>query len=122
MATITPLTPPPLNLPESSSTVTLHAINCTLDMYCKTAPFLTPTIAGHEFINFPTLAFLITHPTLNRKVLFDVGGRKDYWNYSPKTKGLLKAASAGMRVDKGVDEILVDAGVALETLNEIVWR
>jgi hypothetical protein len=84
-------------------------------MFCKTFPSLNPVIPGHEFINFPTLAFLIENKAHDKRVLFDVGGRKDYWNYAPHT-------SAGMRVEKGVDELLVEAGIELESLDSIIWR
>jgi glyoxylase-like metal-dependent hydrolase (beta-lactamase superfamily II) len=121
MAFIHPKPPPSLNFPVSDSIVTVRAIDCTLNMFCKTSPFLSPVIPGHEFINFPTLAFLIENKPLGKTVLFDVGGRKDYWNYAPHTLGLLRASSAGMKVDKGVDEILVEAGVELQSLDSIVW-
>jgi hypothetical protein len=99
MAFIHPKQHPDLNLPLSSSIVSVRAIDTTLDMFCKTFPFLSPVIPGHEFINFPTLAFLIENKALDKRVLFDVGGRKDYWNYAPHTLGLLRASSAGMRVE-----------------------
>jgi len=122
MASIKPKPHLDLNLPVSSSTVTVHAINTTLNMFCKTFPFLSPVIPGHEHLNFPTFAFLIDNKTLGKKVLFDLGGRKDYWNYAPHTLGLLRASSAGMEVTKSVDEILVDAGIELNSIDSLIWR
>jgi len=61
-------------------------------------------IPGHEFINLPTFAFLIENKKLGKKVLFDVGGRTDYWNYAPHTLSLLRASSAGMKCEKGVGQ------------------
>jgi glyoxylase-like metal-dependent hydrolase (beta-lactamase superfamily II) len=90
-------------------------------MYCKTEPFLSPVIPGHEHINFPTLSFLIHNTTKNKKVLFDVGGRTDYWNYAPFTLGLIRASSAGMVCEKGVDEILTEKGITLDSLDAIIW-
>lgn len=112
----------PLQLPDGiGSVVRVHAIDTTLKMYCKTAPFLTPVIDGFEHINFPTYAFLIHNTKLNRKVLFDLGGRKDYWNYSPATLGLIRASSAGMRMDKNIDDILLERGIALNSLEAVIW-
>lgn len=79
-------------------------------------------IRGHEFINFPVISYLVENKTLGKKVLFDLGGRKDYWNYSPFVAGRLRVSVAGIKVDKGVDEILVDADIALESIDSIVWR
>jgi hypothetical protein len=78
MAFIYPKQHPDLNLPASNSFVSVRAIDTTLDMFCKTFPFLSPVMRGHEFINFPTLAFLIENKALGKRVLFDIGGRKNY--------------------------------------------
>jgi hypothetical protein len=95
MAFIHPKQHPDLNLPALGSIVSVRTIDTTLDMFCKTLPFLSPVIQGHEFINFPTLAFLIENKALGKRVLFDVDGRKGYWNYAPHTRGLVRASWQG---------------------------
>jgi hypothetical protein len=122
MAFIQPKLAPALNLPASSSIVSVHAINTTLDMVCKTSPFLAPVIPGHELVNFPAFAFLIENKALGKRVLFDVGGRKDYWNYAPRTAALLRLAAKGMKIEKTVDELIVGAGINLESIDYLIWR
>jgi hypothetical protein len=104
MAFIHPKQHPDLNLPALGSIVSVRTIDTTLDMFCKTLPFLSPVIQGHEFINFPTLAFLIENKALGKRVLF------------------VESFMAGMRVEKGVDELLVEAGIELESVDSIIRR
>jgi hypothetical protein len=113
MAQITPKLAPPLSIPSSPSVATLQALGTTVQLYIKSTNLLHPTIPGHETCNGPNLAFHITHPFTSRKILFDAGIRKDYWNYSPliTTRFATSMNVRGLRVDKGVDEVLTKAGV-----------
>lgn len=112
-----------LVLPTSDSLVTVQAVDTTLQLYVKSLNFLNPVIPGHEAYNCPTLAFLITNQATGQKALFDAGARKDYWNYSPLVAGRFQSGFnvKGFRVDKGVDEVLSEAGVELEGVNAVVW-
>ena len=49
--------------------------------------------------------------------------RKDYWNYAPLITRRFGAAVnvKGLRVDKGVDEVLKDAGIELGEVDAVVW-
>lgn len=119
-----PLTPAkPLSLPPSKSTVNVQAVDTTLQLYVKSENFLNPVVPGHEIYNCPTLAFLITNPRTSKKVLFDAGARKDYWNYSPLiTERFQKGVNAkGLRVGKGMDEVLTDCGIDLDDIESVVW-
>jgi hypothetical protein len=124
MADITPRTPPSLSLPKSSSLVTIQAIDTTLCLYVKSDNFLNPVIPGHEIYNCPTMAFLITNQASGRRILFDAGGRKDYWNYSPLVAGRFSSGVnvKGLRCDKGVHEVLEDAGIELSGIESVIWR
>lgn len=78
------------------------------------------------------MAFLITSSSLNpetgkveeRKVLFDAGARKDYWNYSPMiVERFRKGVNVrGMVVERGVDEVLEEGGVGVEDVESVIWR
>lgn len=124
MATIVPQAAPSLSLPISSSLVTLQALDTTLQLYVRSENFLNPVIPGHEIYNCPTMAFLVTNQTTGRTILFDAGARKDYWNYSPLVAGRFSKSVnvKGLRVDKGVHEVLEDANVKLDHLESVVWR
>lgn len=82
---------PPLNIPPSSASVQVRLIDTTSQINgIAVAPFLEPPIKGHDVLNCPAFAFLITHPTLKRSLLFDLGVRKDWENLPPKVGGALK--------------------------------
>lgn len=112
-----------LTLPASRSTVVVQALDTTLALYVKSLNFLNPVLPGHEAYNCPTMAFLVTSSSTGKKVLFDAGGRKDYWNYSPLVDARFKNGVnvLGFRCEKGVDEVLAEAGVELQGLDAVVW-
>ncbi|KAL3473164.1 beta-lactamase-like protein [Aspergillus californicus] len=114
---------PHLSIPDSSHTVTLQAIDTTLQLYVRAENFLNPVLPGHETWNCPAMAFLITHPETGRKVLFDAGARKDYWNYSPFTADrFAKGVNVkGLKIDMGVHDVLSSAGIDLDSLEAVIW-
>lgn len=122
--TITAEPAPSLSLPESSSLVNIQALDTTLRLFVKSVNFLNPVIPGHEAYNCPTMAFLITNQTTGKQILFDAGARRDYWNYSPLVAGRFEKGVnvKGLKIDKGVDEVLTESGVELKALESVIWR
>ena len=116
---ISPERAPDLDLPRSSKTVRVRAVDTTTRMVCTSDAFVEPVLKGHETLNFRTLAFLIEHegPSGTERVLFDAGSRKDFWNGSPKTQEMIKACAPGMEVEYNVEEILVASGLELSKLS-----
>lgn len=114
---------PSVSIPESSSLVTLQALDTTLQLYVRSENFLNPVIEGHETYNCPTMAFLVTNQQTGKVILFDAGARRDYWNYSPLVAGrFAKGVNVkGLRVSQGVHEVLAEARVDLNNLESVVW-
>lgn len=112
---------PALNIPVSSNVVQVKAIDATTNIWCRSEQILKPVIAGHERLNLPTMCFLIENKQSTKRVLFDCGSRKDYWNLAPVVKKNFIALTPGLRIDKSVDETLVDAGIPLESLSTDVF-
>jgi hypothetical protein len=80
-----------LNIPPSNATVHVQLIDTTSQINgIAVAPFFEPPIKGHDALNCPAFAFLITHPTLERSLIFDLGVRKDWENLAPKVGGALE--------------------------------
>lgn len=75
---IEPEPAPALNIPKSSSTVDVSIINTTTDIVSTSKVFVKPHIPGQDYVNLPTFAFLLHHRQSGKKVLFDMGGRKDW--------------------------------------------
>lgn len=101
---------PVANLPPGTSTVAVRAVNTTTDIVVDAQAFVHPVQSGHERLNLPGVAFLLEHPTLHRRILFDCGSRKDFWKFSPRVKARLLVAIPGLRVTQGMDEILTGQG------------
>ncbi|KAL1984112.1 hypothetical protein VTN96DRAFT_9612 [Rasamsonia emersonii] len=119
---INPVPAPPLNAPASSNTCELWAIDATTDILVPTVSLIEPEIKGHEFLNLPTFAFYIHNPRLNKRVLFDNGARKDWWNVPPRVFHNLKTKGvAGIRTTYDVYDILAAGGVDPKTIDAVVW-
>jgi glyoxylase-like metal-dependent hydrolase (beta-lactamase superfamily II) len=81
-----------------------------------------PRIKGHEYLNLPTYAFYIYHPRLGKRILFDMGARKDWWNLTPDVVHAIQTKGVeGMRITSDIDEILSDGGVDARTIDAVVW-
>ena len=115
--------PPPLNIPDSKSTVNVHIINSTSRI--KGIPcsmFMTPTYKGFDYLDVPAFCFLIENQSSGRKLLFDLGVRKDWENLPAPVVKRIKDGGWTVTVEKGVAEILQDGGVAPEDIEAIIWR
>jgi hypothetical protein len=111
----------PLEIPPSNSTVRIRAINTETQMCVSSKGLIQPILPGFEILNLTSITFLVEHSTLNKKVLFDCGARKDFENFSPRIKERLNLNVKGLKIEKDVHDIVQDAGVSLEQLNATIW-
>ena len=115
--------PPPLHIPDSESVVDVHIIDSTSRI--KGIPFsvfTTPPYKGLNYLDCPAFSFLIQHQSSGRKILFDLGVRKDWENMPAKIVKRIKNGGWTVTVEKGVAEILLEGGVAPKDIEAIVWR
>ena len=114
---------PRLSIPSSGSTVNVHIINTTSRIQnIPLSVFVEPPIKSHDYLDCPAFSFLIEHPTNGRKLLFDLGVRKDWKNLSPRIADRIRGGGWQVSVEKDVAEILQEGGVKLGEINEIIWR
>lgn len=133
MAEIKPVPVPPLNTPESNNTCDLWAIDATCEIVLDTKYLLQPEIKGHEKLNLPTYAFYIYNPRLDKRVLFDAGLRKDWWNLPPKVVSAITSGGVtGLLVkDEVYDTLAAHQKSAVEkneesivdpdTIDAVIW-
>lgn len=113
----------PLELPASAATVNVHLIDTTTLMTIKSELFIKPVQKGHECINITDVAFLIEHKFSGKRILFDLGCRKDYWNLPAAIQSRLGDVIPSLKVEKDVSEILQEKGVELDTICTFsYWR
>ncbi|KAI1758780.1 beta-lactamase-like protein [Hypoxylon sp. FL1150] len=113
---------PELNIPASTSTVNVSIINTEGTIRgLDTLRFFEPKIPGHDYLAAPIYTFLIQHPTLNRTILFDLGIRKDWWNWPAKFVEGIKSTGVTLDVPKDVREILDEHDVDTNSIEAVVW-
>ncbi|KAF2469998.1 uncharacterized protein BDR25DRAFT_262547 [Lindgomyces ingoldianus] len=110
-----------LNVPDSVSTVRLRAIDAKTQVCVSAKGFVQPILPGHENLNLTSVTFLVEQTGLGKKVLFDCGARKDFENFSPVIKNRLNLNVRGLKIEKDIHEIVIEAGVQLEELDSMIW-
>lgn len=113
---------PNLDMPASQSIVNVRVIDTTTRLHMPVGTMFDPPIKGHDMLASPSYSFLIEHELLGRKVLFDLGVQKEWQDQAPSTVEMIKEYGWDVRVEKDVAEILGDHGVALSTVEAIIWR
>jgi hypothetical protein len=114
-----------MRIPPGSATVNVRIINTTC--YIKTTAidnFMSPLIKGHEELTGPAYSFLVEHVSngKTRRLVFDMGLRKDWRNLPPRIVDLLTDGTWTLHTDKNVADVLVDDGNHPEEVEAIVWR
>lgn len=122
----TPLHPakpaPQINVPLSDITVKVSIIDTTSHISgIPTSVFVQPQIKGYDYLDCPAFSFLIEHPD-GRRILFDLGVRKDWSNLAPRIVNRIKDNDWRVTIEKGVSEILLENDVKPESIEGIVWR
>lgn len=84
--------------------------------------FMAPPVPGLEtFPTSPSFSFLLEHPS-GRKLVFDLGIRKDFNNYSPKITEYLPSTNYDIQVQKNVVDILEESGIEAKDVEAVIWR
>jgi hypothetical protein len=111
--------PPPLHIP-SGSTVSVKIIDSTTSIKMPLSMIMGPHIPGHSDLLCPSYSFLIEHPS-GRKVLFDLGTRKDTNNLPPTIISLINSPGCDFNAKKDVAEILEESGIDTGSIEAVVW-
>ena len=116
----TPKSPPNLNIPDGN-TVRVSIIDSTSVLEVPLGHFMGPSLPGHEIARAPAYAFLIEHGT--RRILFDLGTRKDWQNFPPAVLSIVTQPHWSIKVEKDVAQILQENGVdaANGAIEAIIW-
>ena len=113
---------PSLNLP-SGPTCKVQIIDSTTRVSGPCNLFMYPTITGHENLSGPAYSFLVEQVSSGRKILFDLGVRKDWHNFSASVNKLVTSPGWILNIEKNVAEILQENGVDVAggAVEAIVW-
>ncbi|KAL4804102.1 beta-lactamase-like protein [Aspergillus unguis] len=103
------------------SPVSVKLINTTNFGPSHLHRFMAPAIPGlSTFARNPAFSFLLEHAS-GRKLVFDLGIRKDYHNYAPKIANYIPTTGYKIEVEKNVADILTEHGVNLQEIEGVIW-
>lgn len=83
--------------------------------------YIQPIVPGYERFSLPSYAFLVENSE-GRKVLFDLGLRKDWQNLTPEALHEIEADEIKIEVEKDVVDILREGGIEGEEIEAVVFR
>lgn len=87
----------------------------------STKSLYEPAIKGYDEFEAPSFSFLVEHPS-GRKVLFDLGVRKDFHqNSAPAWLNMVQAGMMKVDAEKNIREILEEHGVRGSDIEAIIW-
>lgn len=113
---------PLVELPAGQQIVTVKLINPVNFGPAILSRFMAPAVPGLEtFATSPSHSFLLEHPS-RRKLVFDLGIRKDYENYSANIAAYIPTTKYNIDVEKNVVDILEDGGVKAQEIEGVIWR
>lgn len=116
------LLPASVRLPPGDQTVTVKLINPVNFGPAQIHRFMAPPVPELEtFATSPSLCFLLEHPS-GRRLVWDLGIRKDFENYSPSIEAYLPTTGYTITIDKSVAEILQEGGVGVDSVEAVIWR
>lgn len=113
---------PLLSIPPGVS-AKVQIIDTTSRIQAPVGLFMEPPIPGHETMTVPAFSFLIQQQSSDRKILFDLGLRKDWESHPPAVMDLITKPGWGFNIQKGVAEILQQEGVDVAggAIEAVVW-
>ncbi|MCJ1424693.1 hypothetical protein MMC29_002581 [Sticta canariensis] len=114
---------PAFDIPASSSTVTVRAIDSVQSLYIDGGGlFWTPRIKGFEGSEAPVYCFLISNG--DRHIIFDLGIRSDWDCYAPEIVSLVKKTTK-INGARNISEVLdthgTGLGVRSQDIEAIIW-
>jgi hypothetical protein len=111
-----------VQLPRGDIVVSVSLVNPVNFGPAVLSRFMAPAVPGLEkFQSSPSHSFLLEHPS-GRRLVFDLGIRKDYQNYAPKIAAYIPTTKYNIEVEKNVVEILEAGGVPAESVEAVIWR
>ena len=108
------------SIPEGKS-LQVRIIDTTTELKLDSRQFVGPPVPGFDFINGMAYSFLLEHPS-GRKLLFDMGMRKDWRNLSKPMSDRIISSGLVVSAEKNVADILNENGMKCDQIEGIIWR
>ncbi|KAF3002588.1 hypothetical protein E8E13_008282 [Curvularia kusanoi] len=110
-----------IKIPKGPVVVDVHLINPVNFGPAQIHRFMAPAVPALEtFKTSPSHSFYIEHPS-GRRLIFDLGIRKDYQNYSKSIADYLPTTKYDIEVSNNVSDILEANGVEPGSIEAVIW-
>ncbi|KAG5645971.1 hypothetical protein DXG03_004763 [Asterophora parasitica] len=111
-----------LGIPTSTSTINVSVFDMASGHdRAPAALFMAPILPGNENLSGPMYAFLVEHKASGRRVMFDLGPRKDLENCVKPLAEMYEKEIFQTFVEKDITEQLVEGGIPLESVDTVIW-
>ncbi|KAF7299514.1 Metallo-beta-lactamase superfamily protein [Mycena indigotica] len=109
------------DIPSSNATVSISRFNIgNITAQNQFHTLIFPVIPGRDMMELPMYAFLVQHG--QRKVMFDLGIRKDPLNFVPSLAAPFASGQfAPSHFDTDIFDLLGQAGIAPSSIESVIW-
>ncbi|GLB39286.1 putative metallo-beta-lactamase superfamily protein [Lyophyllum shimeji] len=112
-----------LGIPASNATVDVSVFDMSSDAdRIPAGAFIQPVLPGTENLLLTMYGFFIEHTPTRRRVMFDLGPRKDPQNFAPALTKMLEQEKIQLFVAKDITEQLIENDIPLESIGAVIWR
>ncbi|KAJ7170485.1 beta-lactamase-like protein [Mycena crocata] len=109
-------------IPSSDALVDVKVFNVGNASLTNTShAFILPVLPGHESVTFPMFSFLIEHKRTQKRLMFDLGMRKDPLNFAPSIASFFTSGIAHLDSPKDITELLQEGGITLASIDAVIW-
>ncbi|KAJ7642703.1 beta-lactamase-like protein [Mycena polygramma] len=109
-------------IPRSNATVEVRVFNVANGTLVNDAhEFFLPDLLGYESAVFPMFSFLVEHKASQKRLLFNLGIRKDPQNLVPSLAGLYTSGGHQLEPHKDIVDLLQDGGIPLASIDAVIW-
>ncbi|KAM7209966.1 beta-lactamase-like protein [Rhypophila decipiens] len=110
----------PVQIPTSNSTVSVSIIDTTSWAYkIPCGDLFRPRFIGLDAFDICSYAFLVKHQ--DRRLLFDLGIKKDWEQLVPDTVARLRKSGTHVTVEREIADILRDGGTEPDQIEAVIW-
>ncbi|KAF7356473.1 Metallo-beta-lactamase superfamily protein [Mycena venus] len=109
-------------IPHSNATVDVRVFNVGNASLAKEAHTIySPILPGHEDALFPMYSFLVEHNNSGKRLMFDLGMRKDPLNLAPSVAIFASSGVLQLEEPKDITELLQGGGISLSSIDAVIW-
>ncbi|KAJ7118808.1 hypothetical protein C8R44DRAFT_625159 [Mycena epipterygia] len=110
-----------LAVPPSDATVDVKAFNVANFTAALASVLVQPILPGHETIKLPLHAFLVEHGPSKKRLMFDLGMRRDPLNFPPSVSSLFQSGMYSADPFADITVLLEEGGIPLNSIETIIW-